>query len=167
MNEDYRIFSDYKIYEDGTIINRYGKELSKRARNGRYEIRLLVDGKRRNFILTRLMYWLFIEPFDLDNENLCVIAKDGNLLNVYPSNLSLVERKDLIQGEGHKKRAVLTNEQIEEILKAYEGNEFGSNQYSENKVSYADLAKKYGVSKSNIAMIIKKRSRNPEDYKLK
>ncbi|MCY9757755.1 hypothetical protein M5X00_26355 [Paenibacillus alvei] len=167
MEQDYRIFSDYKIYENGTIINRYGKELSKRARNGRFEIKLLVDGKRKNFILSRLMYWLFIEQFDMSNENLCVVAKDGDFLNVHPSNLKLVERKDLIQGEGHRKRVVLSNEQIEEILSTYEGNELGANQYSENNISYADLAKKYGVSKGNIVMIVKKRSRNPEDYKLK
>ncbi|MGG1263808.1 hypothetical protein [Brevibacillus laterosporus] len=164
---DYRIFSDYKVYENGTIVNRYGKELSVQKRNGRYEVKLVVDGKRKNFILTRLMYWLFVEQFDMSNENLCVVAKDDNFLNVHPSNLRLTERKNLIQGEGHKKRAVLTDEQIEEILNIYEGNEFGSNQYSENKVSYTDLAKKYGVTKANIAMIIKKRSRNPEDYKLK
>ncbi|MCY9738135.1 hypothetical protein M5X17_31070 [Paenibacillus alvei] len=167
MELKYRIFSDYKIYEDGTIVNRYGKRLTNREKDGRYEIRLVVDGKRKNFILSRLMYWLFVDQFDMSNENLCVTAKDGDLLNVHPRNLELIDRKDLIQGEGHKNRALLTDKQIEEILNSYEGNELGANQYSNNKTSYADLAKKYGVTKANIAAIINKRSRNPEDYKLK
>jgi hypothetical protein len=164
---DYRIFSDYKIFEDGTIINRYGKAITKRARAGRYEVRLIVDGKRKNFIVSRLMYWLFVEKFDISNQNLCVAAKDNNYLNVDPSNLYLTERKNLIQGEGHKNRIKLTDEQIIEIKTAYKGNKSGANQYSNNSTSYRDLANKYGVTKGEIAAIIRGETRNPDNYKFK
>lgn len=167
MKMEFRLYHDYKIYEDGTIVGKYDKTIYKRNHHGRYEVRLNVEGKRKNFILSRLMYWLFVENFDMDNKNLCVCAKDDNLLNVHPSNLYLEERKNLIQGEKHKRRSKLTDEQIEEILEIYKPNQPGANQYSGIEISYAKLAEKYGVSKGNIAMVIKKRSRNPEDYKLK
>lgn len=164
---DFRIFNGYKIYEDGSIVGKYGREISKRIHNGRYEIRLVVDGERKSFILSRLIYWIFVEKFDMEDKNLCVCAKDDNFLNVHPSNLYLEERKNLIQGEKHKKRSKLTDEQIAEILAIYKPNPSGMNQYDEIEMSYSILAKKYGVSKANIAMVVKKRSRNPEDYKLR
>lgn len=164
---DYRIFSDYKIYEDGTIINRYGKELSKRAREGRYEVRLVVDGQRKNFILSRLMYWLFVEQFDINDINLCVVARDDNFLNVSPNNLYLADRKDLIQGEGHRNRIKITDEQITEIKEAYKGNKMYSNQYTKTGISLKELANKYGVTKKEIHHIIIGTARNPENYKLK
>lgn len=164
---DFRMYHGYKIYKDGTIVGKYGKTISKRVRNGRYEVKLIIDGERKYMILSRLMYWLFVENFDLDNKNLCVSAKDDDFLNVHPDNLYLEERKNLIQGEKHKKRSKLTDEQIQEILETYKPNPMGANQYSENNVSYAKLAEKYGVSKANIAMVIKGRSRNSDEYKLK
>jgi hypothetical protein len=164
---DYRIYSDYKIYSDGTIINKYGKTMSKRARDGRYEVRLHVDGKRRNFILSRLMYWLFVDKFDINNKNLCVAVKDGNFLNVDPDNLYLTERKNLIQGEGHKRIVKITDEQTEEIRAAYKGNKIHSNQYTKTGVSLEELADKYNVTKKNIHHIIIGTARNKDEYKLK
>lgn len=164
---DYRIFSDYKIFENGAIINRYGKEITKRAHNGRYEVRLIVDGQRKNILLSRLMYWLFVEQFDYDNKDLCVSYKDGNGLNIDLNNLYLTERKNLIQGEGHRKRIKITDEQMEEIRQAYKGNQMYSNQFTKTGASLKELADKYGVTKKEIHHIIKGTARNPENYKLK
>lgn len=158
-------FHGYTIYKDGTIIGLYGKEITKQINGGRYETRLNIEGKRRNFIVARLMYYLFV-GFDIDNKDLCIIHKDGNYLNINLDNLKLKHRKDLIQGDKHNMRAKLTDEQTEEIRRLYKG-KTGANQHDKEGYSLQDLANRFGVSKSNIAMIIKGRSRNEDEYKLK
>ena len=163
MRKEY--FHDYEIYENGKIINKFGNEVKLREHNGRYETRLVVDGKRKNFLVARLLYFVFI-GFDMSNKDLCVTPKDGNHLNISLDNLELVHRKDLIQGEGHKKRVKLTDQQIEEIKEAYKG-KASVNQYDKTGISLQDLAEKYGVTKGNIKMIVKGMSRNKEEYKLK
>jgi hypothetical protein len=159
-------YYDYDIYSDGTIL-RNNKPLTLREHNNRYEVKLSIEGKKKYIILSRLLYWLFIEQFDYDNKNLCVSYKDGNGLNIDINNLYLTERKNLIQGEGHKHIIKITDEQIEEIKQAYKGNKINSNQYTKEGISLNDLAKKYGVTKKEIHHIIKGTARNPENYKLK
>lgn len=163
MKKEY--FYDYEIWENGKIINQHGNEIKIREHNGRYETRLTIEGKRKNFLVARLLYFVFF-GFDMDDKNLCITAKDGNHLNISLDNLELVHRKDLIQGEGHKKRAKLTDDQIEEIKATYNGKAC-VNQYDKSGVSLQDLADKYGVTKANIKMIIKGMSRNKDEYKLK
>lgn len=160
------IFNDYEVYENGDIYNKYGRKVSIRTHDNRYEVTLTVEDKRKSFILGRLIYWLFIEQFNYDNKNLCVSYKDGNSLNIDLINLYLVERKDIIQGEGHRNRCKLSDEQIKEIKNEW-NMKTGKNQYDKIGLSLNDLAKKYNVSKSNISMIIKGRSRDKEKYKLK
>ena len=111
------------------------------------------------------MYHAF-HPFDIDDKNLCVSYKDDNSLNIHLDNLYLTHRKDLIQGDKHVTRAKITDEQAEEIRTLYKG-KTGNNQFDKTGQSLQDLANMYGVSRSNIAMIIKKRSRNEDSYKLK
>lgn len=163
MRKEY--FHDYEIFENGKIINKFGNEVKLREHKGRYETRLVVDGKRKNFLVARLLYFVFI-GFDMSNKDLCITPKDGNHLNISLDNLDLVHRKDLIQGEGHKKRAKLTDEQIEEIKATYQG-KMCVNQHDKTGISYQDLANKYGVTRANIKMIIKGMSRNKDEYKLK
>lgn len=158
-------YHGYTIYEDGTIIGLYGKEVKKRNNNGRYEVRLNIDSKRCNFIAARLIYYVF-HPFDISDKNICISFKDNDKLNVHLNNLYETERKELIQGEKHKTRSNLSDQQVEEIRSLYKG-KTGSNQYDKTGYSLQDLANKYGVSKSNIMWIVKGMSRNKEDYKLK
>ncbi|MFS0643735.1 hypothetical protein [Siminovitchia sp. 179-K 8D1 HS] len=158
-------YHGYTIFEDGRIIGLYGKEVKKRINNGRYEIRLVIDGKRKNYIVARLMYFVFV-GFDISNKDLCITHKDGDYLNVHINNLQLQHRRDLIQGDKHVNRAKLTNEQVEEIRRLYRG-KTGNNQYDKQGYSLQDLANMYGVSKANIRMIISGDSRNKKDYKLK
>lgn len=157
-------FHGYKIYEDGTIISKYGREITKRLNNGRYEVRLHVNGKRVNYTLSRLVYYVF-KPFNIENKDLCVSYKDDNKLNVHLNNLYLTHRKNLIQGDNHKNRAKLTNEQVKEIRRLYKGTS-GANQHDKKGYSLQDLANKYGVSKGNIRMIVTGESRNKKAYKL-
>lgn len=158
-------FHGYTIYEDGTVIGLYGKEIKQHINGGRYQIRLNIEGKRRSFITSRLIYYVF-NPFDIDDVNLCVTYKDDNPLNHHLDNLELIHRKDLIQGDGHRSRTVITEEQAEEIRSLYQG-KTGSNQHDKEGYSLNDLAKKYNTSKSNIAAIVKGRSRNEDGYILK
>ena len=164
---NYKEFHGYLIYENGTVIGLQGRPIKVRNHEGRLEVKLHIDNKRKIYILPRLMYYLF-HGFDIDDKNLCVIHKDDNKLNTHIQNLELVERKEIIQGEGHRKRAKLTDEQIQEIKEQYVRSSPGANQYNGKAgMSLNDLALKYGVSKSNIYHIIKGLSRNEDDYKLK
>lgn len=165
-------FYDYTVYEDGTITGKTGREVKKRIKNGRYEVRLNVNRKREHFILARLVYHVFYakpgndNPFDITDKNQCITHKDGDKLNVHRLNLKVVPRKSLIQGEGHTRRTILTDQEVAEIQKRYVGAS-GTNQYDKTSPSLQELANQYGVSKSNIAAIIKGRSRKADDYKLK
>lgn len=158
-------FHGYTIYENGTIIGLYGKEVKKRLNNGRYEIRLNIEGKRKNYIVSRLVYHAF-NPFNIEDQNMCISYKDNDKTNIHLDNLYLTHRKDLIQGDKHQSRAKLTDDQVKEIRQLYKG-KTGSNQFDKQGYSLNDLAAMYGVSKGNIKMIIKGDSRNEKEYKLK
>lgn len=158
-------YHGYTIYENGKVIGLYGKEIKKRERNGRYEIRLNIEGLRKDFTVSRLVYHAF-ENFDIADTNLCVTHKDGDKLNVDFKNLKLVKRKELIQGEGHKTRISLSNAEVDEIRSLYKG-KAGVNQYDRKGFSLQQLADKFGVTKGNIMQIVKGVSRNEENYKLK
>lgn len=158
-------FHGYTILEDGTIYNRFGNKVSVRVHDGRYEVRLVIDGKRKNFIVARLVSHLF-NGTDINNKNICVIPKDGNKLNIHYSNLIEKERKNLIQGENHKKVTKLTDKDVQMIRELYNGKS-GSNQLDKKGYSLNDLANMFNVSKGNIALIVRGKSRNKQEYKLK
>lgn len=158
-------YHGYTIYENGKVIGLYGKEIKTRERDGRYEIRLNIGGMRKSFILSRLVYHAF-QDFDINNKNLCVTHKDGDNLNVEFSNLELVKRQVLIQGEGHKSRISLSDAEVAEIRSLYKG-KAGINQYDRKGFSLQQLADKFGVSKGNVMQIVKGMSRNAKNYKLK
>lgn len=146
----YKEFYGYKFYEDGTVINKHGKEIKKSIINGVYYISLNINKKRKTFIFSRLLYHLFY-PFDIENKNLCVSFKDRNPYNIHLNNLYLTDKKEVI------KRRKLTDKQIKEIRLLYKGKS-GKNQYCKKGYSLNDLAKMYGVSKSTIQQIVNKKN---------
>ena len=155
----------YEVFEHGIIINTLnGKEMAQRIKDKPKEVRLTLNGIRKNFITSRLVYWLFNDNFDIDNKDLCVVAED--LINFTLSDLKVVNRKDLIQGEKHKNVYKLTNEQVAEIKSLYIG-KTGVNQHTKTGMSYSDIAKKYGVTRGLIASIVRGEIRNENSYKLK
>lgn len=159
------MYDMYEVYEDGTIINvKSGREMSQRVRDKRKEVRLNINGVRRNFITSRLVYWLFNEDFDISNKNLCVVADD--MINFTLEDLRVVARKDLIQGDKHKEICKLTDIQVAEIKSLYSGKPC-VNQYDKSGISYMDIAKKYGVTKALIAQIVRGEVRDKDKYKLK
>lgn len=159
------MFDRYEVFENGTIINTLtGLSMTQQIKGHRREVRLTIDGKRKNFITSRLVYWLFNEDFDISNKNLCIWGED--MINFTVQDLKVVHRKDLIQGEKHKHQAKLTNAQAEEIRELYQGKPC-TNQYDKHGISYQDIADKYGVTKGLIAQIIKGSTRNEDKYILK
>lgn len=160
-----RKFHGYTIFEDGTILGLHGRELKRRLNKGRYEVRLIVGDSRKNFTLSRLIYYVFNE-FDIDNKDLCVTYKDENKLNIHLDNLELVHRSELVQGEGHSSIAKLSDEDVKTIRKLYRG-KVSANQHNKTGHSLNDLAKMYNVSKGNIALIVRGESRNKKNYILK
>lgn len=50
-------------------------------------MRVRLSGKRYSSTLTRLVYHCFVEPFDLDDSNKVILAKDCDNFNITPSNL--------------------------------------------------------------------------------
>lgn len=166
-------FYGYTIYENGDIKGLYGKMLKQRVRKGgRKEIKLSIDEKKVNFIVSRLVYCVFnnIDIFELDKDQ-CVVSLDGDKSNVDISNLDLVYRGDLIQGSKHEAIAKLSDNDIEAIktrYKATEGNR-PVNQYDNDKPynSYRSLAREYGVTHPMIKQIVEGKTRSEDNYILK
>ena len=166
----HRDFYGYTIYENGDIVNKYGKQMSPRNNKGRLEIKLTINGVRKNFSVGRLVYCVFnnIDPFTFDKDQ-CITFKDGNKLNVKLDNLECKYRGDLIQGEKHN-ISKLTDKEIEEIRDKYFStrNNRPVNQFDDKGEyhSYRSLAKEYGVTYPTIKQIVEGETRNKDKYKL-
>lgn len=157
-------YEGYTFLEDGTVLGKRGKPMAMVNKHNRY---YQFKMNKYNVMLHRVLYKAFNPTFDISNKNLCVVAIDGSYVtNTHLSNLRVEDRKDLIQGDKHKSVAKLTDKDIKTIKRLYKGKS-SANQHNKQGMSYQNLADKYGVSKGNIAMIIKGRSRNKKDYKLK
>lgn len=168
----YKMFGDYTVMENGDIYNAKGKKLTHTIKNGRKEIKLSFNGKRKAFISPRLVYCLFndidIETFD---KNQCVTFKDGDKLNIHIDNLQIKFRGDLIQGDNHKAINKLNEKQVQEIKEKYFSTIQNKpiNQHDKTKPynSYRSLAREYGVKYSAIKQIVEGSCRNERNYKLK
>ncbi len=159
-----REYYGYKFFANGTVLSPKGRVKSINLKNGRLEVYVDVNGKRKCLLLHRIMYKLFVNDFDITNKDLCVVCKDRDFSNISLDNLELKHRKDLIQGEKHRVSKI-SDEMAEQIKKEYNGKS-SSNQHKKVGFSYSDLAKKYNVNKGTIASIVKGRSRNANKYKL-
>lgn len=75
-----------KIIKPGVIEhpNQFKKDFS-RFLTGR----VILEGKRHNFMLARLVYHCFVRSFDLSNHAVVVLCKDGDNFNIRPSNLQV------------------------------------------------------------------------------
>ena len=166
-------YCGYTIYENGDIIGLYGRKLKQRTRGGgRKEIKLSINGKKINYIVSRLVYCVFndIDPLELDKDQ-CVVSKDGNKSNTALENLELVYRGDLIQGDKHTSIAKLSDKDVEDIKRKYAETKDNRpvNQYDGDKPynSYRSLAEEYGVTHTLIKLIIQDKTRDETKYKLK
>jgi len=157
-------FYGYTIYSDGTIISQRGKPMAITVdKNNVRMVRLYIDGKRKHFIVSRLIYCVFngLDILSLSRDK-CVSYRDGNKSNVELSNLYLISRKDLIQGENNTS-SKLNNRDVKCMI-----NEFNSLRDSHISMDYIKdyLSSKYGVKKETVMHIVKGRARNKDNYKL-
>ena len=49
--------------------------------------KVVVEGKTFAFSVSRMVYYCFIEPFDLKDKTIVILFKDTDNLNIHPSNL--------------------------------------------------------------------------------
>jgi hypothetical protein len=49
--------------------------------------RIILDGTKHNFTLTRLVYNSFVKSFDIHDKEILILCKDNDNLNIIPSNL--------------------------------------------------------------------------------
>lgn len=57
----------------------------------RLQVSLTVSGRAHNLQVARLVYYLFVEHFDLKNPYLVISYKNNNGLDVFPENLELMD----------------------------------------------------------------------------
>lgn len=149
-------YDNYLISDDGDVYSlNYGrlKKLSPRAnKRGYLYINLCKNGKCKSARIHRLVAKYFLPDYD---ENLQVNHIDGNKINNKSSNLEMVtqsgnlrhaEKMGLLvhhKGEEHW-CAKLSEEKVKEIRKKYKPNIYTQKM----------LADEYGVSRSNIKLIL-------------
>lgn len=76
-----RIAKAYKGQAVNTVKHDFTYQLS---------IQVKLDNRYHRFSITRLIYYCFVRPFDLQNLLVNVITKNGNGLDMRPENLALV-----------------------------------------------------------------------------
>ena len=148
------MYKGYTFHENGYVYNFNGREKKIRLNRNKYEIKLSYNGKIIYHTYHRIRSYLFVEKFDINNKNICVVAKDGDYTNLDLSNYYLEDRQVIVHRDNHKV-SKLTTKQVEEIREKYKSKS-GSNQHDMTCIySYQFLADYYGVSKGLIAMIIR------------
>lgn len=100
-----------------------------------------MSGKTYRLSIARLVYYLFVKPFDLSDYSLVVLAKDGNGKNIRPSNLALAS----IQ---RKQQRIFERKRLKRTFK-YSYDEFvteglikSSNPYCRQISQYSDTGKR-------------------------
>ncbi len=163
-------FHIYIITEYGQVYNEHGKLRKPIIKRGRLEMRFNTPDGKKVYPLARAIYKAFNPSFDISDINQCISFKDSNKLNVHIDNLYCVFRGDLIQGDGHRARIKINQEQAEQIKIDYQNTLSNRpiNQYDKKQVynSYRELAKKYNVTYPLIKQIIEGKTRNKNNYKL-
>ena len=142
-------YKGYTFFEDGTFINKRGKQGKIHTKDNRCMIKMTINNKRQTLMYHRLRHYLFSEKFDYDDKDICVIAKDGNYLNLDLNNYTLMRRKELYSLKGK----VLSKETVKQIREEY-ANQDNINYFAPEYKSMYYLAAKYGVSKSLIRQIV-------------
>jgi hypothetical protein len=80
---------DYKLLPELVMKLIFAKQFNGYLNSSSYHVfcTLSLDGKKYRKSIARLVYYHFIERFDLNNRRISIISGDGNGLNVHFSNL--------------------------------------------------------------------------------
>ena len=148
--DKYYISDEGKVYSDK--YNERRELIPREAGNGYLYVNLCKNGKYKSVRIHRLVAKHFLEDYE---EGLQVNHKDGNKLNNNFSNLEMVTQTEnmkhavqhglhvSLSGEKHW-CAKLTEEQVKEIR----------SKYVPKVYTQEMLAKEYGVSRSDIKLIV-------------
>jgi hypothetical protein len=117
--------------------------------------------RKYNFSIARLVFNCFVQPFKMDDTSIIILTKDGNGLNIKPSNLIMASNKDKQQRMYDLKRNKLPVLEGEARQRAIASMQLTNNkqvsQYSlEGKLikeyeSIAIAARETGISPSHIS----------------
>jgi hypothetical protein len=90
------------------ILPRVAKTFNKHVKDFVYQLHahLAIDGKRYHLPIRRLVYNCFVKPFPLDDLSICIIASNGNGLDIFPNNLEVMMRLDNTKRIYERKRMV-------------------------------------------------------------
>lgn len=66
--------------------------------------RVILNKKRHNFTIARIVYYCFVEQFDYDDSTIVIICRDGDNFNIKPSNLRKVSLSEKQQRTVVRKR---------------------------------------------------------------
>lgn len=131
------MFYGYIVYENGDIFTKRGKKILDKD--------IPVKSKNASYIArNRFIYGAFHRDFDIADKHFCIKrdeSRSGNYIN------TLVK---LQRGEYYK-NTILTPQKQEEVINVY-----NNAKKNGRKITYRQLAKKYGVSHTRIAQIIKR-----------
>ena len=145
------------------ILPRVAKAFNKHVKDLVYQLHahLALDGKRYHLPIRRLVYYCFVKPFPLDDLSICIIASNGNGLDIFPSNLEIMKRLDNMKRIYERKRMVSIFRQEHYRLKgiaaskAVTGRQVSQYDKTGNKIktfpSMSDAARALGVNQSRIS----------------
>lgn len=146
------ILTNYSFSKCGKALYKNNLKALRLSNNGYWIMRIHLTGKRKDFLVHRLMWQTFKGEIPLKYE---INHKDGVKSNNHLSNLECVtprennlhaRRTGLFKSNGEKnKQARLTQKQVNHIRKLYKEKVF--NQYQ--------LASKYKVSQRMICKIVR------------
>ena len=54
--------------------------------------RVTLSGRRFNLTLARMVYYCFVEPFDMEDQDIVIICRDADNFNIHPSNLEMATK---------------------------------------------------------------------------
>ena len=66
--------------------------------------RVIFKKRKYNYSIARLVYNIFVEPFDIDSHSIAIICKDENNFNIKPGNLKKVSWSEKQQRTVARKR---------------------------------------------------------------
>lgn len=156
----------YKVFENGTIIGKKGKKISKRPQ---IKVYFEENQKPTEMSYARFVYYAFNQDsFNYEDKSIVISFKDKNRKNFKLNNLIAVNKKNIYQGQNHTK-SKLTDKEVEEIRRLYNKNKNKRDGEHDPfaKISYRKLADKYGVSHTLIKGIVKGNLRNKDNYIMK
>lgn len=108
-------------YKDGRIVTRkekiikpyifYSKNRFKKDKTPFLLGKVKTEGFKYSFTIQRLVYYLFVEPFDLKDYHIFILCKDTDNLNIRPSNLYKANNSE------KQKRIVARGRMLSNLLK--------------------------------------------------